>query len=142
MPRPVVCQRDRLGGVPSSAGGRRPLPLQDEDDAGKRRPPPTAPVRLLLALAALLVAGALYALTAERTADLGSDVTAEATVEAVGGLQLPAEASAGGPFGVCPRPGVYCLDVWDPVICSNGQVYSNDCYAYRACATGCVPLNF
>lgn len=34
---------------------------------------------------------------------------------------------------------VECLDVWRPVICSNGQVYSNDCYAYRACATGCVP---
>jgi hypothetical protein len=39
----------------------------------------------------------------------------------------------------CPRPGIACLDVWDPVICSNGQVYSNSCYAYVACATGCVP---
>ena len=38
----------------------------------------------------------------------------------------------------CPRD-IGCLDVWDPVICSNGQVYSNSCYAYRACATGCVP---
>lgn len=37
----------------------------------------------------------------------------------------------------CPRPGVYCLDVWDPVTCSNGVTYSNACYAYRACATGC-----
>jgi hypothetical protein len=44
------------------------------------------------------------------------------------------EAAAG-----CPRKDVYCLDVWDPVICSNGVVYSNSCYAYRACATGCVP---
>jgi len=25
------------------------------------------------------------------------------------------------------------------VICSNGHVYSNGCYAARACATGCVP---
>lgn len=40
------------------------------------------------------------------------------------------------PFPCGPR---YCLDVWRPVICSNGQVYSNDCYAARACATGCVP---
>jgi hypothetical protein len=43
-----------------------------------------------------------------------------------------------------PRPRgcfrlIACLDVWDPVICDNGQVYSNSCYAYRACATGCVP---
>lgn len=36
-------------------------------------------------------------------------------------------------------PGVYCLDVWQPVTCSNGQVYSNSCYAAKACATGCVP---
>ncbi len=39
----------------------------------------------------------------------------------------------------CPRPCVACIDVWDPVICSNGQVYSNSCYAYVACATGCQP---
>lgn len=39
----------------------------------------------------------------------------------------------------CPRIGVMCLDVWNPVICSNGFVYSNSCYAYVACATGCVP---
>ncbi len=32
-----------------------------------------------------------------------------------------------------------CLDVWNPVICSNGVVYGNACYAARACATGCVP---
>lgn len=48
-------------------------------------------------------------------------------------------ALAAGPrggFGCGPR---YCLDVWRPVICPNGQVYSNDCYAARACQTGCVP---
>lgn len=39
---------------------------------------------------------------------------------------------------LCPG-GFECLDVWDPVICSNGVVYSNGCYARRACATGCVP---
>ncbi len=32
-----------------------------------------------------------------------------------------------------------CLDVWAPVICSNGVVYSNSCYASCARATGCVP---
>jgi len=45
----------------------------------------------------------------------------------------------GGVGGGCPRQGIYCLDVWQPVICSNGVVYSNSCYAYVACATGCVP---
>ena len=43
----------------------------------------------------------------------------------------PAQAVCGGGF-LCP-------DVWKPVICSNGQVYSNSCYASAACATGCVP---
>ncbi len=42
------------------------------------------------------------------------------------------------PIRPCFR-NVECLDVWAPVICSDGRVYSNDCYAYRACATGCVP---
>ena len=49
-------------------------------------------------------------------------------------------AVAGKPGGGgCPRQGIYCLDVWQPVICSDGHVYSNSCYAYVACATGCQP---
>jgi hypothetical protein len=36
-------------------------------------------------------------------------------------------------------PFLMCPDVWDPVICDGDQVYSNQCYADRACATGCVP---
>lgn len=36
-------------------------------------------------------------------------------------------------------PGVYCLDVWMPVLCPNGFVYSNDCYAAKACQRNCVP---
>jgi hypothetical protein len=39
----------------------------------------------------------------------------------------------------CPREGVACIDIYDPVICSDGVVYGNSCYAYVACATGCVP---
>ena len=39
----------------------------------------------------------------------------------------------------CPRTGVMCPDVWDPVICDDGQVYSNACYAWVWCATGCEP---
>jgi len=37
-----------------------------------------------------------------------------------------------------PGGGLQCPDVWNPVICSNGQIYSNMCYATRAGATGCV----
>jgi hypothetical protein len=45
----------------------------------------------------------------------------------------------GGDGDKCPRTGIFCLDVWDPVICDDGNVYSNSCYAYVACATGCEP---
>lgn len=44
----------------------------------------------------------------------------------------------GGGGGGCPRD-IQCADIWDPVICSDGVVYGNACYAYRECATGCVP---
>lgn len=43
----------------------------------------------------------------------------------------PSKAVVGG--------GYQCPDVYAPVICSNGRVYSNSCYASRAGATGCVP---
>lgn len=43
----------------------------------------------------------------------------------------------GGGTG-CPRD-IQCFDLYDPVICADGAVYSNSCYAYRACAPGpCV----
>jgi len=35
--------------------------------------------------------------------------------------------------------GCNCPDVYAPVICSNGVVYSNGCQASCARATGCVP---
>ena len=39
----------------------------------------------------------------------------------------------------CKNWNIFCLDVWDPVVCDDGKTYSNQCYADRACATGCVP---
>lgn len=39
----------------------------------------------------------------------------------------------------CPRDGWACPDVYNPVICSDGQVYSNSCVAWVYCATGCQP---
>ncbi len=60
---------------------------------------------------------------------------------AVGVIATTAVSLANPPrIGGCWR-NVDCLDVWRPVICDDGRVYSNDCYAYRACATGCVPYN-
>ncbi len=45
----------------------------------------------------------------------------------------------GKPGGVkpCKDSMIFCLDVWDPVVCDDGRIYSNFCYARRACATGC-----
>ncbi len=31
-----------------------------------------------------------------------------------------------------------CLDVYNPVICPNGQIYGNACYAAKACQKNCV----
>ena len=57
------------------------------------------------------------------------------------GLMLAPDAVTKKPGGGsgCPRVGILCPDVWDPVICDDGETYSNACYAYVACATGCVP---
>lgn len=38
----------------------------------------------------------------------------------------------------CPKEGV-CPLIYDPVICSDGQIYSNQCFANLACAKGCEP---
>lgn len=32
-----------------------------------------------------------------------------------------------------------CPQIYAPVICSNGKIYPNQCYADRHHATGCVP---
>lgn len=54
----------------------------------------------------------------------------------VGVSMIPANSEAAAP---CPFQDMICADVYDPVICLNGRVYSNQCYALRACAVGCVP---
>ena len=89
---------------------------------------------LALAVCAALCAGALVADSA-----VEADTSAHGIVLADGLPGTVFDGVAAGPFAQCPRPGVYCLDVWDPVTCDNGVTYSNACYAYRACATGCVP---
>ncbi len=52
-------------------------------------------------------------------------------------LLVAASAVAAPPHRPCFKG--YCLDVWRPVICPDGNVYSNDCYAARACQSNCVP---
>ena len=39
----------------------------------------------------------------------------------------------------CPNSGMFCPTYYDPVICDDGQVYSNACFASVACAKNCVP---
>jgi hypothetical protein len=50
----------------------------------------------------------------------------------------------GGDGGIvqapCKQPKDYaCLDVYAPVICSDGGIYSNGCYASLACQYNCQP---
>ncbi len=86
---------------------------------------------LALAACALLVAGTLYAIntTPSDTVELSSEVFA------IDGLPTTVLQDASR-ISDCPRK-IFCLDVYDPVTCSNGVTYSNACYAYAACATGC-----
>lgn len=53
---------------------------------------------------------------------------------AVGAFSVAVPSQAAGD---CPNSGIVCPAVWDPVICNDGQVYSNACYARAACAHGC-----
>ena len=55
---------------------------------------------------------------------------------AVSALNVPAGAQQ---VQLCDRFDVLCPDVYSPVICSNGQIYGNSCYAYVNCAEDCVP---
>lgn len=67
-----------------------------------------------------------------RTVAVGATIAAVCAV-----IGFAATAYAKPPFKGCGPDA--CLDVWRPVICSDGHVYSNSCYAAKACATGCVP---
>jgi hypothetical protein len=39
----------------------------------------------------------------------------------------------------CPPKPKFCPQIYAPVICDNGRIYPNDCYAAKRCATGCEP---
>jgi hypothetical protein len=57
------------------------------------------------------------------------------------GLTLGALGFAGSSEAKKCDPTIICPDIYAPVICSDGVVYPNQCYADRACATGCHPYN-
>jgi hypothetical protein len=63
-----------------------------------------------------------------------------ASVLCAGSLAFTVDSEA-KPKPQCPREGILCTAQYDPVICSDGQIYGNACNAYVACATGCVPYN-
>lgn len=65
-------------------------------------------------------------------------VAAVVVAVAVGSLAVAAKPTK--PKPTCPLD-IYCLDVWDPVLCADGEIYSNMCYAMRECAPmPCVSL--
>jgi len=57
---------------------------------------------------------------------------ATACVCVIGFTATPRQAEAKGGPTVCPL-------IYAPVTCSNGKTYSNQCFADKAHATGCVP---
>lgn len=54
-------------------------------------------------------------------------------VIAVGSLAFAGKPTKPPGGGGCPKD-IACLDIWDPVQCADGVIYSNQCYADRACA--------
>ena len=58
------------------------------------------------------------------------------TVVIVSGVVMAKRPSIPVPKN-CPWSDIQCPDVYDPVTCDNGVTYSNGCYAFAACATGC-----
>ncbi len=95
----------------------------------------------LLTLAAALSVGSIGAaaaspLPADSPVCPAPEAAALTTAAGLAGVAFAADATA--PKAKCPRPGILCPDVYDPVVCSNGKTYPNACYAYVDCATGCV----
>lgn len=59
------------------------------------------------------------------------------TVLAAGAVALVGAAAIAAKV---PEP-PHCPDVYAPVLCSNGFVYANGCYASLSGQTNCVPYN-
>ncbi len=59
---------------------------------------------------------------------------------AVAAVTITGAAALARPGGGIGDPGIMCPDVWMPVLCPDGKIYSNHCYAARAGQTGCTQL--
>lgn len=59
---------------------------------------------------------------------------------AAGVTALAADTLAGRLPVPPPNPPI-CPDVYAPVICPNGQIYPNSCYAVAAGQSNCVPYD-
>lgn len=70
-----------------------------------------------------------------RTISLAVLSAAVLGVVGIAATSLAAKPGGGGGGGG-PR---LCPDVYAPVLCPNGKVYPNSCYAERAGQTNCVP---
>ena len=88
---------------------------------------------LTLALVALFAVGTVYAMSL----DQAPVVTSIEASTGIAGLPTTVLDQLSTEITLCFRGDMQCPDVWDPVTCSNGVTYSNGCYAYLACATGC-----
>lgn len=91
---------------------------------------------LTIALIALAAVGSLYAVSVDSTQVAVSSM--DAVTAGIAGLPTTVLDQLSNEAAGCIRPDIYCLDVYDPVTCSDGVTYSNACYAYLACATGCT----
>lgn len=91
----------------------------------------------LFTLAAAVSVGAIGAAAAPLPAESPACPLPEAAALFDGAAPVFAADAAAPKVAQCPRPGINCPDVYDPVTCSNGKTYPNSCYAYVACATGC-----
>ncbi|RMG47410.1 MAG: hypothetical protein D6718_03805 [Acidobacteria bacterium] len=61
-------------------------------------------------------------------------------VVALAAIVVGAAATVNQTYAKPSKPSnCYCPMVWDPVVCSNGHVYSNLCVAHCWGATGCKP---
>ena len=59
----------------------------------------------------------------------------------IAAIAVGTTAYAKKPSGPAPcHPDIMCPDIWDPVICEDGKIYSNACYAYVWCQTDCEPI--
>ncbi len=74
-----------------------------------------------------------------KTKRMSQGVFAAAVAAVIGFGAIASTAEARRPGGGGGGGGCFCPTYYAPVLCSNGQTYSNICFAGCDGATGCVP---